>query len=402
LLRAQENFLYDEQGRVYQTQVFDVNPTTGAVSSNALTTNDYYDHRGNLIAESAPGGLWSKSSYDGAGRDVMDYTTDGAGGTSWSAAGSVANDTVLEQAQTVYDSDSNVIETIDSQRFHNATGTGALGSPTSGIGARVYYAAAYYDSADRLTNTVDVGTNGGTAWTRPNTVPTSSATVLVTSYAYNSLGLVQDVTDPMGLVNRTYYDNLGRVTQTIQDYTNGTETAESNISTEYGYDGNDNVTSVQADQPGGTHQKTAYVYGVTTASGSGVNSNDLLSAVQHPDKTNGSPSSSEQDTYLVNALGQVIQSADRNGNIHQLTYDVLGRLTADAVTTPGAGVDTAVRRIEYKYDSQGNNYLITSYDAASAGNIVNQVQRTFNGLGQLTAEYQSHSAAMSRTRAGRS
>ena len=79
-----------------------------------------------------------------------------------------------------------------------------------------------------------------------------------------------------------------------------------------------------------------------------------------------------------------------------------GRLTADAVTTPGAGVDTAVRRIEYKYDSQGNNYLITSYDAASAGNIVNQVQRTFNGLGQLTAEYQSHSAAMSRTRAGRS
>jgi RHS repeat-associated protein len=206
---------------------------------------------------------------------------------------------------------------------------------------------------------------------------------------------VQDVTDPMGLVNRTYYDNLGRVTQTIQDYTNGTETAESNISTEYAYDGNDNVTSVQADQPGGTHQKTAYVYGVTTGTGgSGVNSNDILSAIQHPDPANGNPSATQQDTYLVNALGQVIQTTDRNGNIHQLTYDVLGRLTADAVTTPGTGVDTSVRRIEYKYDSQGNNYLITSYDAASAGNIVNQVQRSFNGLGQLTNEYQSHSGAV--------
>jgi hypothetical protein len=39
LLRAQENFLYDEQQRLYQTQVFDVNPSTGAVSSSALTNN---------------------------------------------------------------------------------------------------------------------------------------------------------------------------------------------------------------------------------------------------------------------------------------------------------------------------------------------------------------------------
>jgi hypothetical protein len=39
-------------------------------------------------------------------------------------------------------------------------------------------------------------------------------------------------------------------------------------------------------------------------------------------------------------------------------------------------------------------YLFTSFDAASGGNIVNQVQRAFNGFGQLTAEYQSHSGAV--------
>jgi RHS repeat-associated protein len=394
LLRAQEVDSYDDQGRLYKTQVYDVNPSTGAVSASALTTNFYYDHRGNPMAESDPGGLWSKSTYDGAGRDVMDYTTDGAGGTTWAAAGGVSSDTVLEQTQTVYDGDSNVTETIAKQRFHNASGSGALGSPTSGIGARVYYAAAYYDNADRLTSTVDVGTNGGTAWTRPSTPPASSATVLVTSYAYNAMGLVQDVTDPAGIVNRTYYDNLGRVTKTIQDYTNGTETAESNITTEYGFDGNNNTTYVQADQPGGSFQKTAYVYGVTTGAGDGLNSNDVLAAVEHPDKTTGNPSSSQQDSYLTNALGQVVQATDRNGNVHKYTYDVLGRLTSDAVTTLGAGVDGSVRRLEYKYDSQGNNYLVTSYNAASGGSIVNQVQQAFNGLGQLTNEYQAHSGAV--------
>jgi YD repeat-containing protein len=163
LLRADETDSYDEQGRLYQTQAWDINPSSP--SPGALTTNYYYDHRGDLIAEFDPGGLWTKSVYDGAGRDVMDYSTDGAGGTTWAEASSVASDTVLEQEQTIYDAGSNVIETIDSQRFHNATGTGPLGTPTSGIGARVYYAANYYDNADRLTASVDVGTNGGTAWT---------------------------------------------------------------------------------------------------------------------------------------------------------------------------------------------------------------------------------------------
>lgn len=400
LLRAQEIDGYDDQGRLYQTQVYDVNPSTGAVSSSALTTNYYFDHRGDAMAESDPGGLWTKSQYDGAGRDVMDYTTDGGSGTTWADAASTANDTVLEQEQTVYDGDSNPIETIDGQRFDNATGTGPLGDPTSGIGARVYYAAAYYDNADDLIASVDAGTNGGTAWTRPDSVPASSPTLLVTQYVYNPAGWLQDTLDPMGLDDRTLYDNLGRTTETIQDYTDGTETADSNITTAYGYDGNGNTLYVRADEPGGSYQRTNYVYGVTTAGGSAVNSNDLLSAVQHPDPTTGQPSSSQQDSYLVNALGQVVQSTDRNGNVHQYSYDVLGRLTSDAVTTLGTGVDGSVRRIEYAYDSQGNLSLITSYDAPSGGNIVNQVMRQFNGLGQLTAEYQGHHGAVDTSQNG--
>src|SRR5262249_18532412 len=155
------------------------------------------------------------------------------------------------------------------------------------------------------------------------------------------------------------YDNLCRTTETIQDYTDGVETADSNITTEYGYDGNDNTIYVRADEPGGSDQQTNYVYGVTTASGNGVNSNDILATIEYPDPSTGQPSTSQQETYLVNALGQTVQYTDRNGNVHQYHYDVLGRLTSDAVTTLGAGVDGSVRRIEYSYDSQGNLSLIT-------------------------------------------
>ena len=106
------------------------------------------------------------------------------------------------------------------------------------------------------------------------------------------------------------------------------------------------------------------------------------------------PSSSQEDTYTYNALGDVTSMTDRNGTTHQYSYDVLGRLTSDAVTTLGSGVDGAVRRIDYAYDSQGNQYLVTSYDAATGGDIVNQVEDVYNGLGQLTAEYQSNDGAV--------
>src|SRR5258708_12543721 len=66
-------------------------------------------------------------------------------------------------------------------------------------------------------------------------------------------------------------------------------------------------------------------------------------------------------------------------------------MTADAVTTLGAGVDGTVRRIETAYDTQGNAYLFTSYNAASGGTALNQVENIYNGLGQLTAQWQEPS-----------
>jgi RHS repeat-associated protein len=93
-------------------------------------------------------------------------------------------------------------------------------------------------------------------------------------------------------------------------------------------------------------------------------------------------------------VGQNVTYTDRNGTVHTYSFDVLGRQTSDAVTTLGSGVDGAVRRIDTAYDTQGNAYLTSTYTASSGGSIVNQVQDVFNGLGQLTGEYQSHSGAV--------
>ncbi|MGL4421870.1 MAG: hypothetical protein ACRCZF_14475, partial [Gemmataceae bacterium] len=389
LLRAYSTTSFDELGRSYRDAMYSVNPSSGAVSSSALTNDRWYGLRGNILKSAAPGGLVTKTVTDGVGRVTTVSTTDGGGDTAWTDADDVVGDIVLEQAETGYDSNGNILTQTTRQRFHDETATGALGTPTTGVKARVRYQGEYYDLADRPVASVDVGTNGGTAWTRPGTVPARSDTVLVTSMTYDAAGRTYETTDPRGLVNRTFYDAQGRTTKTIENYIDGVVSNTDDKTTEYTYN-SAGMTSLTARTTGGGGQTTAWVYGVSTANGSGVNNNDIVSKTQWPDPATGAASASQEETVLVNALGQPLVMTDRNGNTHTLTYDVLGRVIADVVTTLGSGVDGSVRRVETAYDGQGNAYLATTYDATTAGNIVTQIQRDYNGLGQVTSEWQSH------------
>jgi len=394
LLRARQTFDYDDQGRAFRSHVFLVDQTTGAISSGSLTSESFFDQRGTLIKSLTPGGLVSKVQIDGAGRVIKSFTTDGGGDSGWADADDVAGDVVLEQSETEYDANGNAILNTFKRRFHDETGTGELGDASNGVRARVAYMAAYFDLADRMTDSVNVGTNGGSAYTRPGTVPARSDTVLVSSTTYNSAGWVENTTDPRGIVSRTDYDALGRTVRTVQAFVDGTPSAADDRTTAYSYDGSNNTLTVTAVLPDGAVQTTQYLYGVTTGSGSGINSNDIRSAIRYPDPTTGLPSSSEQETYTVNALAQTLTATDRNGTTHSYTYDVLGRLTSDTATTLGSGVDGAVRRIDTAYDTAGRAFLFTSYADTAGTAIANQVQRAYNGLGQLIAEYQAHSGAV--------
>lgn len=409
---------FDSLDRDYQDQTYSVDPASGTISTTALTNFRFYDSRDNVIASVDPTGQVTKDVYDGAGRLAEVFVTDGGavnnGGSpvlTYSAAGSVFSDVVVEQTAYGYDGDSNLIETVDAKRLSTdpVTAVGALfaetnnsdGSlnitPASGsnpsLGARIDYAASYYDAADRDMADVSVGDNGGVSWARPGSVPSRSDTVLVTGYGFDAAGNQAATTDPKGIVTQRDFDALGRTTETIADYTNGIPTGNSNQTTAFTYDGGNDVTSQTAVMPAGTaNQATVYLYGVTTAAGSNINSNDLLGEVEYPDPSTGvaGASASDDEMYAFDALGEQTRMTDRNGTTHLIAYDSLGREVSDTATVaPGnpENVDTSVTELAYNYNNQGLPFQQTSLN--SSGAVVNQVQDAYNGLGQLTSQYQS-------------
>jgi hypothetical protein len=50
--------------------------------------------------------------------------------------------------------------------------------------------------------------------------------------------------------------------------------------------------------------------------------------------------------------------------------------------------------VSFRFELALSPLVLTSYDAATGGSVVNQVQRVYNGLGQLTGEYQAVSGAV--------
>jgi YD repeat-containing protein len=236
---------------------------------------------------------------------------------------------------------------------------------------------------------VDVGTNGGTAWERPATVPDRSDTVLVTTYGYNQSGWLDTVTDPRGVVSKTEYDALGRVTKTVANYVDDVPSDADDRTVLFGFDSMGRAMTVTALLAGGGQQVTETVYGVTTAGGHGLNSNDLAAEVRYPDAATGASSASVHTLSVLDALGEVTQATDRNGTVHQYSFDPLGRPLADAATTLAAGVDGAVRRIEWAYDGLGNLRQVSTFDAAGGGGYVTDVLRDYNGYGQLGRETQA-------------
>ena len=257
-------------------------------------------------------------------------------------------------------------------------------STTSGADSRTSYTASYYDAADRDIADVNVGTNGGTAWTRlAYSALARSSTELLTTYVYDSAGNLEFETDPNDLTTGYAYDLLNRTIATVADWTDSlvgpvstgslpTPTDSTNQTTEYTYDGDNHVTRITAVMPlGETSQVTHYVYGVTTGQGSNLDDNDLLYQVQYPDPVSGTNTSigtyNQSEKYTYNAIGEQKTYTDRNATTHAYSFDMLGRLTSDDVTAFGSGVDQTVSKLGYAFNDQGLGSTFTSYNAGGGG-----------------------------------
>jgi RHS repeat-associated protein len=118
---------------------------------------------------------------------------------------------------------------------------------------------------------------------------------------------------------------------------------------------------------------------------------DLLVATIYPD----SRDMYDQVTYTYNRQGQRTTMQDQNGSVHAYSYDLLGRQTADLITTLATGVDASVQQIGWTYEIHGLLQFVTSY--GGSGNVVNQVQNIYNGFRQLVTQYQEHGGAVNTT-----
>jgi len=402
---------FDDRSRVYQTIRYGVDPTTGAVG-NGLVDNKWYDAARNLLKVQPAGSQgFNKMVYDGVGRVTTRYSGYNLTDQSYANASSVATDTILEQVETSYDAASNVIQTATRLRYHNATGVGVLGSPSSAQPqARVTYVALYPDALGRNQATADYGTNGGTSLVRSSTIPARSDTVLVSSTQYDNTGAVQTTTDPAGTVTCFSYDAVGREVQRVLNCLTPSSSSspsrssgssgssvgcppstDSNVTILTAYNADGNVSSITAVNAATGNQVTQYVYGSTLAA-SGVASSLLKVADVYPDSVGGS----DQVSFTYNRQGEVTSLTDQNGTVHSYLYDLLGRLTQDCITTLGSGVDGVILRIATGYEVRGIVSDVTSYDNATvgSGNVVNDVQLAYNTFAQLVTEYQSHAGAV--------
>src|SRR6185312_12558563 len=189
-------------------------------------------------------------------------------------------------------------------------------------------------------------------------------------------GNAYKLTDPRSVVTQYSFDMLGRKTQEIDGATGSPATGEA--ITSWTYDGDNNVLTMQAVFPGTStpSQTTAYILGIGGTSATNLFSNDVIAKVEYPDKSTGNASTSASNdvSYGYNLQAEVTSMTDQNGTTHSYLHDVLGRLTADIITTLGSGVDGAIRRLGYSFNQLGLPYQETSYSDTAGTTVINQVQ----------------------------
>ncbi|MEE9131413.1 MAG: RHS repeat domain-containing protein, partial [Phycisphaerales bacterium] len=411
---------YDELGRVFRNKTHKIDMADGSDDDNLLTDN-WFDKRGRLIK--VDGSQLMKYLYNRLGQQTHQFILAVDDDTAYAHALDVSGDIVLQESQTVLEVNTGItlmsaVIDRDHDDFGGGEHTGALDDNSDGgtpdplkytaadIHGQIQIAAYWYDSINRLTDTVSYGTNDGSDFTRPSTPPASSDTELRTTYAFNADGTLLSITDPEDLETQYEYDDLGRQTAVIDNYVNGVPsglTADDDHVTRYVYDDGLRIklwvdiypVDFGDSTPDAEDQVTTYTYGVSPDDSPGASKFDshlLLREIKYPD----SGGATDVVLFAYNAQGQQIWSRDQELNIFQTDYDDVGREEHRRVTTLDAAFDNRILRITTVYDDLGRIETVSQYDNATVGSgtIQDEVKYTYDGWGNLTNFEQDNNSAV--------
>lgn len=425
-LRAKGETRFDENGLIYQIIRHNVDPTTGIVG-NRLTSNLWSNARGLRVKSKDPNGLFAKAAYDGVGRakavyvcyDDTELNTDYASALTVNSGTGITADIVIDQTTKTYDLASNLIQSTRYERTSTASVLGDLSAAWASAQSRRTFTAQWFDRARRKTDSVDYGTNGGVALVRPAAAPAPNTSngYLVTHTDFDAGGRPYRTTDNKARITESTFDGLNRLKKKIENRVDGA-VAETELDTDRTtdvlYDTSSRVSETRAYNPKGTgagvqQQITKYFYGTDANQAvPAVFRNDLLVAEIHADSddtyTAGNPAGSKlgngangvydriEHTYDYASRKSTLK--DQRGTLRTLTYDSVGRMSAETVTTLPAGVDGSIRRIGAAFDSLSRKQTVTSYSDTAGTTVVNQVKLTFDGWGNEVKCEQSHVGAV--------
>ena len=335
-------------------------------------------------------------------------------------ANQTSGDTIFEQTTTGYNEVGEVILTATFKRFHDATGFGPLNGPNDAQPkARRSYTANYFDPIGRSLATADFGTQGGATLSRPDSIPERSDLVLVTSTRYGKDGQGNATIDPNGIETRWKNDAAGRQIRLLEGIdpccsneaqsTKNKEQinpcAEAPRITEFAYGPDGQMTRLTLINDETGNQVTRWVYG-TTLEDSLVARSDLLRAKIYPESDDeteplgdGLDGVYNRIEYTYNIQADIATMKDANETVHAYDFDLLGRQTQDRITTFGAEIDQAVKRIATEYEVRGMAAKVTSFDDATvgSGNVLNEIGYVYDDFGQLIKDSQAHSGSVGAT-----
>jgi RHS repeat-associated protein len=385
--------LYDNRGHVYRTLRYGIDPEDGT-GDIALADNTWRDASGNILKQQPAGArAFTRLEYDGIDRPVATYLAVNPAAHGGNPAGSVTEDTVIEQTETRYDAASNATAQWQRLRFHDASGTGPLRGPTgTEPRARVMHTVHFPDALGRMLATANYGSISWPGTNPPDTIPARSDTVLVTSTFYNPRGEAERSTDPADRAQKTIFDDAGRREEDIQNFVAKPDPdpdpkPDENKTTLFTYTPDGALATLAALNIVTGPQKTEWVYGTTLAD-SYIASTLLVRRKVYPD------SPTDRVEFRYNRLGQVTEMRDQRDVNHGYDYDKLGRLLHDRVTSlgPTGVVDGTVRRISYTYEVRSLTATVGSYSSATPdqGTLRNEVVNTYNDFEQLELQHQDH------------